>query len=181
MIGQERGRRCMADHVTTLPSAFSGASGQPTGQPGTEAPSIDFLEHWKAGIRELKTFRGHSHGVWAVAYAPDGLTLASGGVDRYVRIWDIETGTPSAIPQRAHCTTSVRSSSLQTAGISRPEVRTAPSVSGTRRPANRSNCFSRDMTTMCAVFHLSPTASCWHAEATIKILKSGKSPPAPSS
>src|SRR5688572_27888778 len=82
----------MADHVPTLPSAFPGASAQPTGLPGTESPPTDYLEHWKAGVRELKTFRGHSHGVWAVAYAPDGLTLASGGVDRYVRIWDIETG-----------------------------------------------------------------------------------------
>ena len=30
--------------------------------------------------------------IWAVAFSPDGLTLASGGVDRLVRIWDIETG-----------------------------------------------------------------------------------------
>ncbi|WP_173046212.1 WD40 repeat domain-containing protein [Nitrospira sp. KM1] len=55
-------------------------------------PQVDFLEYWKAGARELRTFRGHSHGVWSVAFAPDGSTLASGGVDRLVRIWDIETG-----------------------------------------------------------------------------------------
>ena len=30
--------------------------------------------------------------MWAVAFAPDGLTLGSGGVDRFVRLWDIETG-----------------------------------------------------------------------------------------
>ncbi|HKW86318.1 MAG TPA: WD40 repeat domain-containing protein [Nitrospiraceae bacterium] len=68
---------------------------QPNLPPSTgEAPSqkVDLLEYWKAGTREVKTFRGHSHGVWTVAYAPDGLTLASGGVDRLVRIWDIETG-----------------------------------------------------------------------------------------
>lgn len=46
----------------------------------------------EGGLRELKTFRGHSHGVWAVAYAPDGQTIVSGGVDRYIRVWDIETG-----------------------------------------------------------------------------------------
>ena len=40
----------------------------------------------------MRTFRGHSHGVWSVAFAPDGLTLAGAGVDRLVRIWDIETG-----------------------------------------------------------------------------------------
>jgi len=55
-------------------------------------PPVNFLDYWKAGAREIKTFRGHSHGVWTVAYAPDGQTLVSGGVDRLVRIWDIETG-----------------------------------------------------------------------------------------
>jgi WD40 repeat protein len=56
------------------------------------AAPVDSLEFWKAGAREINTYRGHSHGVWSVAFAPDGLTLASGGVDRLVRIWDIETG-----------------------------------------------------------------------------------------
>ncbi|HJU03827.1 MAG TPA: WD40 repeat domain-containing protein [Nitrospiraceae bacterium] len=55
-------------------------------------PPINLLEYWKTGTREIKTFRGHSHGVWAVAFAPDGSTLASGGVDRLIRLWDIETG-----------------------------------------------------------------------------------------
>lgn len=59
---------------------------------GTQAPTIDFLEYWKAGHREVKTFRGHSQGVWTVALAPDSLTLASAGADRLVRIWDVETG-----------------------------------------------------------------------------------------
>ncbi len=59
---------------------------------GTGTAPVDFLEYWKAGARELTTFRGHSHGVWSVAFAPDGLTLASGGADRLVRMWDIETG-----------------------------------------------------------------------------------------
>ncbi|HEX7094034.1 MAG TPA: WD40 repeat domain-containing protein, partial [Nitrospiraceae bacterium] len=48
---------------------------------GTGTTPVDFLEYWKTGARELTTFRGHSHGVWSVAFAPDGLTLASGGVD----------------------------------------------------------------------------------------------------
>ena len=53
---------------------------------------IDSLTFWKSGIKELKTFRGHTQGIWSVDFSPDGLTLASGGSDRYVRIWDIETG-----------------------------------------------------------------------------------------
>jgi len=59
---------------------------------GTGSAPVDFLEYWKTAARELTTFRGHSHGVWSVAFAPNGLTLASGGVDRLVRLWDIETG-----------------------------------------------------------------------------------------
>lgn len=55
-------------------------------------PPIDTLQYWKGGAEEVRTFMGHSHGIWSVAYSPDGLTLATGGADRYLRIWDIETG-----------------------------------------------------------------------------------------
>ncbi len=65
---------------------------QPAVSPGQGARSgLDLLDYWRGGTREIKTFRGHTHGVWTVAFAPDGLTLASGGVDRLVRIWDIES------------------------------------------------------------------------------------------
>ena len=83
----------MSNQITVPPTTPSaGHLNTSGGTAATPPPAIDHLDYWKAGLRELKTFRGHSHGVWAVAYAPDGQTLASGGVDRYVRIWDIETG-----------------------------------------------------------------------------------------
>ena len=75
-------------HTQTVPSP-SVSTGQP---PSPPAEPVNLLEHWKAGCREVRTFRGHTHGVWTVAYSPDAQTLASGGVDRLVRIWDIETG-----------------------------------------------------------------------------------------
>jgi WD40 repeat protein len=34
----------------------------------------------------------HWQGVWSVAFHPEGRHLASGGADRVVRIWDLETG-----------------------------------------------------------------------------------------
>ena len=51
--------------------AQSGMSGTPT-----PPPPVDAIEYWKAGTHEVKTFRGHSQGVWSVSYSPDGLTLA---------------------------------------------------------------------------------------------------------
>lgn len=80
----------MSDPMTAPPplSLQPGGPGPETQQP----PQIDYLDYWKTGFRDVQTLRGHSHGVWAAAFSPDSTTVASGGVDRLVRIWDVETG-----------------------------------------------------------------------------------------
>ena len=41
---------------------------------------------------DIRPYSGHAARVNSVAYAPDGATLASGGRDGSVRIWDASTG-----------------------------------------------------------------------------------------
>ncbi|MCA9470705.1 MAG: WD40 repeat domain-containing protein [Nitrospirales bacterium] len=77
------------------PTASTTPTDTPDGAPYLDdlhEENLNSLEHWEAGAQQVKTFRGHTQDVWSVSFAPDGLTLASGGNDRYVRIWDIETG-----------------------------------------------------------------------------------------
>ena len=49
----------------------------------------------------LSTFlHGHAEWVYSVAFSPDGQTLASGGVDGMVMLWDVARGLPRGEPLR---------------------------------------------------------------------------------
>jgi len=56
-----------------------------------------------------KPFTGHADWVYPVAFSPDGKTLASGGVDQTVRLWDVATHRQIGDPLtgRTHAVTSV--------------------------------------------------------------------------
>jgi WD40 repeat protein len=48
--------------------------------------------------RELAVFQGHTADVNAVAFAPDGKTLASASADKTARIWTVPDGNPIGSP-----------------------------------------------------------------------------------
>ena len=41
---------------------------------------------------QVRTLRGHLHGVRSVAFSPDGTRIISGSDDGLVKIWDAKTG-----------------------------------------------------------------------------------------
>ena len=40
----------------------------------------------------MHTLIGHSYGLWAVDFSPNGSRVASGSDDHLVKIWNAETG-----------------------------------------------------------------------------------------
>jgi tRNA A-37 threonylcarbamoyl transferase component Bud32 len=48
--------------------------------------------HTPDPIREAACLRGHGGTVGAVAFLPDGRSVVSGGADRSLRVWDLESG-----------------------------------------------------------------------------------------
>ena len=42
------------------------------------------------------TLKGHTEVAYAVAFSPDGKTLASGSLDNTIKLWDVTTGRNTA-------------------------------------------------------------------------------------
>ena len=63
----------------------------------SDLPHYDVLQTsiilWDVNAHaEVRRLWGHSNTIWALAFSPDGKTLASGSADQTVRFWDPATG-----------------------------------------------------------------------------------------
>jgi serine/threonine-protein kinase len=45
-----------------------------------------------AGQREVRTFTGHTAGIWSLSLSADGQRLLSGSLDKTARLWDVPSG-----------------------------------------------------------------------------------------
>src|SRR5207247_654115 len=54
------------------------------------------LRQFVLGMKKPVTLKGHSEYTRAIAFSPDGKTLASGGGDRTIKLWDVTTGVEQA-------------------------------------------------------------------------------------
>ncbi len=59
----------------------------------TTEPIISVTPGSGLQIQLISTLSGHTGEVWSTAFSPDDTTLASAGIDKIIKLWDVATGT----------------------------------------------------------------------------------------
>ena len=75
-------------------SQDSGSLFVAAGVPGVSGVAYQFSV---ADGKQIRSFQGHTDALYTLALSPDGMTLATGGYDQKIRLWDISTGKEKAI------------------------------------------------------------------------------------
>ena len=88
--GHLAGRATLTGHTDGVKSGGGGAGWQLAGH---RRRGRDGADLGRGHRQERATLTGHTGRVEAVAVAPDGSWLATGGQDGTVRIWDAATGS----------------------------------------------------------------------------------------
>jgi WD40 repeat protein len=73
----------------------------PDGKPGIAGEADLHVYDLEAAAKPVFIRRAHEGGVSVLGFSPDGLRLASGGVDQTVRVWESATGAPCYRPLSA--------------------------------------------------------------------------------
>ncbi|NEN92807.1 MAG: protein kinase, partial [Okeania sp. SIO3H1] len=69
------------------------AKNHPQNQIFASSSADSSIKIWQADTCvSLKTLRGHSGGVYSIAFTSDAQAIASGGADQTIRLWDVRTG-----------------------------------------------------------------------------------------
>lgn len=75
--------------------------------PGLRSEVLGVLAETTNWVREYNRLEGHKNFVWAVSFSPDGQTLATGGWDNTLRLWNAEGKEIEALKDHAGAVTGI--------------------------------------------------------------------------